>query len=119
MLSTHIMQEVEAICNRVLIINNGEIIADDKAKNIQSYGKKSSCTIHVEFNNPVDESVLLKISGVEKIKFVNNCSCLIETAQNKDIRPEIFKFAVDNNLTVLSLHKKDKSLEEVFHELTK
>ena len=119
LLSTHIMQEVEAICDRVIIINNGEIIADDKAKNLQSYGKRSSYTIHVEFSNPVDESALLEISGIEKIKFVNNCSCLIQTTQSKDIRPEIFKFAVDNNLTVLSLHKKDKSLEEVFHELTK
>jgi len=119
MLSTHIMQEVEAICDRVLIINNGEIIADDKAKNIQSYGIKSSYTIHVEFSNPVDESELLKVGGIEKIKFVNDCSCLIETTQSKDIRPEIFKFAVDNNLTVLSLHKKNKTLEEVFHELTK
>ncbi len=119
MLSTHIMQEVEAICNRVLIINNGEIVADDKAKNIQSYGEKSTCTILVEFNNPVDESVLLKIGGIDKIKPVKDSGWLIQTAQNIDIRPEIFKFAVDNNLTVLSLHRKDKSLEEVFQELTK
>lgn len=119
MLSTHIMQEVEAICDRVLIINNGEIVADDKARNIQSYGTKSYYTILVEFNNPVDKSLLLKISGIEKIKFVNNCSWLIQTRQDRDLRPEIFRFAVDNNLTVLSLHKKDKSLEDVFRELTK
>jgi ABC-2 type transport system ATP-binding protein len=119
MLSTHIMQEVEAICDRVLIINNGEIIADDKAKNIQSYGKKSSYTILVEFNNPVDESLLKKISGIEKLKFINNCNWLIQSKQDRDIRSEIFKFAVDNNLTVLSLYKKDKSLEDVFQELTK
>jgi ABC-2 type transport system ATP-binding protein len=119
MLSTHIMQEVEAICDRVIIINNGEIVADDKAKNIQSYGKKSSYTILVEFNNPVDESLLRKISGIEKLKFINNCNWLIQTKQDRDIRPEIFKFAVNNNLTVLSLHKKDKSLEDVFQELTK
>jgi ABC-2 type transport system ATP-binding protein len=119
MLSTHIMQEVEAICDRVLIINNGEIVADDKAENIQSYGEKSTCTILVEFNNPVDKSLLLKIGGIEKIKPVKDSSWLIQTAQNRDIRPEIFKFAVDNNLTVLSLHRKDKTLEEVFQELTK
>ncbi len=113
------MQEVEAICNRVLIINNGEIVADDKAKNIQSYGEKSTCTILVEFNNPVDESVLLKIGGIEKIKPLKDSGWLIQTSQNRDIRPEIFKFAVDNNLTVLSLYRKDKSLEEVFQDLTK
>lgn len=118
LLSTHIMQEVEAICDRVLIINNGEIIADDKAKNIQSYGKKLSYTILVEFNEPVDESELLKISEIEKVKPVNNCTWLIQTTHSKDIRSEIFQFAVNNNLTVLSLQKKDKSLEEVFHELT-
>ncbi|UCH14938.1 MAG: ATP-binding cassette domain-containing protein [Bacteroidales bacterium] len=118
LLSTHIMQEVEAICDRVLIINNGEIIADDKAENIQSYGKITSYTILVEFNEPVDESSLLTISGIEKVKPVNNYTWLIQTAHSKDIRSDIFKFAVNNNLTVLSLQKKDKSLEEVFHELT-
>ncbi len=118
LLSTHIMQEVEAICDRVLIINNGEILADDKAKNLHSYGKKSSYTILVEFNVPVEEPTLMKIGGIEKIKAVNDCSWLIQPLENKDIRQEIFKFAVQNNLTVLSLSKKDKSLEEVFHELT-
>ncbi len=118
LLSTHIMQEVEAICDRVLIINNGEIIADDKAKNIQSYGKRTSYTILVEFNEPVEESALLKISGIEKVKSVNNCTWLVQTTHGKDIRSDIFQFAVNNNLTVLSLQKKDKSLEEVFHELT-
>jgi len=118
LLSTHIMQEVEAICDRVLIINNGEIVADDKAKNLHTYGKKSSYTILVEFKEPVDEPTLLKIGGIEKIKQVNDFSWLIQPLKNKDIRQEIFKFAVENNLTVLSLNKKDKSLEEVFHELT-
>ena len=61
----------------------------------------------------------LKINGVEKIKPISNRSWLIQTATNKDLRPEIFRFAVDNNLTVLSLQKKDKSLEDVFRELTK
>jgi ABC-2 type transport system ATP-binding protein len=119
MLSTHIIQEVEAICDRVLIINKGEIVADDKAKNIQSYGENTSCTIQVEFNESFDANKLLKINGVEKIKVVSNQGWLIQTTNNKDLRPEIFKFAVDNNLTVLSLQKKDKSLEDVFRELTK
>jgi len=118
LLSTHIMQEVEAICDRVLIINNGQIVADDKAKNLHSYGKKSAYTILVEFNVPVDETLLMKIGGIEKIKPVNERSWLIQPLENKDIRQEIFKFAVENNLAVLSLNKKDKSLEEVFHELT-
>jgi ABC-2 type transport system ATP-binding protein len=118
LLSTHIMQEVEAICDRVLIINNGEILADDKAKNLRSYGKKSSYTIHVEFNVPVDKTVLMKIGGIEKVKPLGDRSWLIQPLENNDIRQEIFRFAVENNLTVLSLSKKDKSLEEVFHELT-
>jgi ABC-2 type transport system ATP-binding protein len=118
LLSTHIMQEVEAICDRVLIISNGEILADDKAKNLHSYGKESSYTILVEFNLPVNKSLLMKIGGVEKIKPVDERSWLIQPPKNKDIRQDIFRFAVENNLTVLSLSRKDKSIEEVFHELT-
>ena len=119
MLSTHIIQEVEAICDRVLIINKGEIVADDKAQNIKLYGKNISCTILVEFSEPFDKNKLFKINGVEKIKPVNDRSWLIQTTNNNDLRPEIFKFAVDNNLTVLSLQRNDKSLEDVFRELTK
>ncbi len=119
MLSTHIIQEVEAICDRVLIINKGEIVADDKAQNIQSYGKNISYTIMVEFSETLDKNKLLKISGIEKIKPVSNKSWLIQTADNNDLRPEIFRFAVENNLTVISLQRKDKSLEDVFRELTR
>ena len=119
MLSTHIMQEVEAICDRVMIINKGEIVADDKAQNIQSYGKDIPCTIMVEFSQILDEKNLLKISGIEKVKPVGKKSWLIQTKDNSDLRPEIFKFAVDNNLTVISLQRKDKSLEDVFRELTR
>jgi ABC-2 type transport system ATP-binding protein len=118
LLSTHIMQEVEAICDRVLIISNGEILADDKAKNLHSYGKESSYTILVEFDLPVNKSLLMKIGGIEKIKPVDERSWLIQPLKNKDIRQDIFRFAVENNLTVLSLSRKDKSIEEVFHELT-
>jgi ABC-2 type transport system ATP-binding protein len=118
LLSTHIMQEVEAICDRVLIINNGEILADDKAKNLHSYAKESSYTILVEFNLPVNKSLLMKIGGIEKIKPVGERSWLIQPLKNKDIRQDIFRFAVENNLTVLSLSRKNKSIEEVFHELT-
>jgi ABC-2 type transport system ATP-binding protein len=118
LLSTHIMQEVEAICDRVLIISNGEILANDKAKNLHSYGKKSSYTILVEFDQPVNKPVLMKIGGIEKIKPLGERSWLIQPVENKDIRQEIFRFAVKNNLTVLSLSRKDKSIEEVFHELT-
>ncbi len=119
MLSTHIIQEVEAICDRVLIINKGKIVADDKAQNMQLYGKNNSCTILIEFSESFDKNKLLKITGVEKIRPVSKKSWLIQTTNNKDLRPEIFKFAVDNNLTVLSLQRKDKSLEDVFRELTK
>jgi ABC-2 type transport system ATP-binding protein len=119
MLSTHIIQEVEAICDRVLIINKGKIVADDKAQNIQSYGKDIQFTIMIEFSESFDKKKLLNINGIEKIKPLSNKCCLIQAADNKDIRPEIFKFAVENNLTVLSLQRKDKSLEDVFRELTR
>ncbi|MFO8235738.1 MAG: gliding motility-associated ABC transporter ATP-binding subunit GldA [Bacteroidales bacterium] len=119
MLSTHLMQEVEAICDRILIINNGQIVADDKVGEVYSRLEENKQTIHVEFDKPVAIEMLKAIDGVNQLKKINNHNWLIEGISDTDIRQNIFQFAVKNDLTVLSMQKKGKSLEEVFHELTR
>ncbi|OFX19948.1 MAG: gliding motility-associated ABC transporter ATP-binding subunit GldA [Bacteroidetes bacterium GWA2_31_9] len=118
MLSTHIMQEVEAICDRTIIINNGKIVADDETGNYQKQYADKYQTIIVEFSTKVEMSAIEKISGVVKVKQLNQNNWLIQSKPDIDIRPEIFNFAVKNNLTVLAMQKKEKKLEDVFHELT-
>jgi len=118
MLSTHIMQEVEAICDRVIIIDNGIIVADELKSNIYSKIKRPKQIIQVEFDKDILESSLAEITNVSTVKSIRNNTWLIEAEGNEDIRPSIFNFAVKNNLTVLSLLKKESNLEEVFRQLT-
>ncbi len=118
MLSTHIMQEVEAVCGRSIIINKGNIVADDLTGNYQNLLKKRN-TITVEFNANVDNDFLKKIPGVLKVTPKRGFVWEIESDEDMDVRSEIFKFAVKSNLEVLSMHKETISMEDVFHQLTK
>ena len=117
MLSTHIMQEVEAICSRVIIIDKGVIVADEEKKDIYSKISQARQTILVEFDKDTDESLLRAIPGVDAVRKAKG-SWIIEASGEQDIRPAIFSFAVSNNLTVLSLQKQESNLEEVFRKLT-
>jgi ABC-2 type transport system ATP-binding protein len=118
MLSTHIMQEVEAICGRIIIIDKGVIVADEEKVNIYSKFKRPRQVIEVEFDRGITESSLRDIVNVSSVKNVRNNLWLIETEGDQDIRPAIFNFAVKNDLTVLSLNKQESNLEEVFRHLT-
>ena len=118
MLSTHIMQEVEAICGRIIIIDNGVIVADEEKSNIYSKFKRPRQVIRVEFDKETTDSSLKDILNVSSVKRVQNNLWLIEAEGDQDIRPSIFNFAVKNNLTVLSLNRQESNLEEVFRHLT-
>ncbi|MCX6251029.1 MAG: ATP-binding cassette domain-containing protein [Bacteroidetes bacterium] len=118
MLSTHIMQEVEAICNRAIIIHNGKIVADDSTANLH-HMVSSRTIINVEFSVRADPLKLKNIKGVIEVKHLSGDNWQLKTDSSRDIRPDVFKYAVDNNLTVLSLQKDEVKLEEVFQELTK
>jgi len=118
LLSTHIMQEVEAICDRIIIINNGRIVADDRMEQISSSLSQNKQTVMVEFDRPVDQALLEQIAGVSRIREIGENKWLFESQTQEDIRQNIFQFAVNQGLTVLSMQKKEKSLEEVFRELT-
>lgn len=117
MLSSHIMQEVEAVCNRVIIINKGRIIADGGINEIKSGKMNRNQVVVAEFSAPVNLEKLMTVEGV-KSAALNRNLWEIESKGVNDIRPAIFKFAVENNLTLLTLHEKQQNLESVFHELT-
>ncbi len=125
MLSTHIMQEVEAICNRVIIIHKGKMVADDSTVNLQHIAISKNVTI-VEFDLPVEAALLAKIPGVKEVihpagdkRPASSATWHLTSDPSVDIRPDIFKFAVERKFMVLSMRKEELRLEEVFQELTK
>jgi ABC-2 type transport system ATP-binding protein len=119
LLSTHIMQEAEAICDRVIIIDKGVIVADQEKSAIYSLLDKKGQKILAEFDRDPDKNLMLEIPGVASVNQIEKGKWEIEAeGVNDDIRPAIFSFAVKNNLTVLALQKLEGSLEEVFRHLT-
>jgi len=117
MLSTHIMQEVEAICDKVIIINKGEIVANDDTQKLRQHTTKQLIT--VEFDKPVTGDLLKTINGIQQIKHLQGNTWQLSSTVNDDIRKEIFNFAVAHNLGVLTLNKEEQKMEDVFKELTK
>jgi ABC-2 type transport system ATP-binding protein len=118
LLSTHILQEVEAICDRVMIINKGEIVANELAETLKQKSQHQTQTIHVELEGPTDPKIWGKLLFINHVKPLGDNQFLLATHEMRDIRADIFKFAVSQGLTILSLSLKKKSLEEVFREIT-
>lgn len=116
LLSTHIMQEVEAMCDRVIIINKGNIVADDLLKNLKG---DSNQEIEVEFDYRVEVELLSEIKKVREVKELSGFKYLLSFYTNEDMRSAVFDFAHDNGLKILSLNKLNRDLETLFHELTK
>ena len=118
MLSTHIMQEVEAMCDKVIIINKGKIVADDKVETLGHY-KKGSSAVVVEFDKKPNVNELKRIKGVERVEELNDNKYRLVTKGADDIRAEVFRYAVEKELAVLTLNKEEASVEDIFRELTK
>ena len=116
-LSTHIMQEVQALCSRVLIINNGNLVADDIPGNLQNI-QKETVVISIEFKEEADPNQIKQIEGIISVKQKDKV-LLIEADKDIDVRPEIFKFATENGLTLLGMNQETSSMEDVFRQLTK
>jgi len=116
-LSTHIMQEVEAICDRVIIIDKGKIVADKKLEVLIAADKEQ--VIEVEFDLKVTEDQINTIPHLKS--FIKNSDYLWELTflSSQDMRPTVFDFAHDNGLKTLQLNQKNKNLEAVFREITK
>jgi len=118
MLSTHIMQEVDAICDRIIIIDKGVIVANEAKADIYSRIKKPSQVVIVEFDRDTSEEALLASTGASSVKQIKPNTWSIGSEGEDDLRPRIFSFAVSSGLTVLSLQKQESNLEEVFRLLT-
>ncbi|WP_321347634.1 gliding motility-associated ABC transporter ATP-binding subunit GldA [uncultured Draconibacterium sp.] len=117
-LSSHIMQEVEAVCNRVLIINKGKIVADGNINEVKAGINIQNQVVIAGFKEQVPDKQLLQIPGVNSVH-ENEAGWEIEARNEADIRPAIFQFAVENNFTLLTLFEKQQNLENVFHQLTR
>ena len=117
-LSTHIMQEVEAICDRVIIIDKGKIVADKKLDNLIST-EATEQVIEVEFDLAVEEELIAKIENLTSYKNTQNNIWELTFNADKDMRPAVFDFANANGLKTLQLNQKNKNLESVFREMTK
>lgn len=118
MLSTHIMQEVEAICDRIIIIDKGIIVANEEKSRIYSFLKNPGQIIRVEFDKDPGIKELSGIARVTSATRLEENIFLIKSESGEDIRALIFRFAVENGYTVLSLQKQETNLEEVFRHLT-
>jgi ABC-2 type transport system ATP-binding protein len=116
MLSTHIMQEVEAICDKVIIINHGKIVANDDARSLVKHQNKQ--VVRVEFSLAEASNMLTTIPGVMRVKQISQTIWLLESDGAKDIRQAIFEYAVKRENSVLTIQREEQRLEDVFKHLT-
>ena len=116
--STHIMQEVQALCDRVLIINHGKLVADESIENLQQMVRGES-VIEVEFQEQVNMEKLKAIPGVSELRSLGAGRWRISSPSDLDLRAAVFHFAVQEGLTLLAMSKSEYSVEDIFQQLTK
>ncbi|WP_108424317.1 gliding motility-associated ABC transporter ATP-binding subunit GldA [Flagellimonas amoyensis] len=116
LLSTHIMKEVEAVCDRVIIISKGKLVADKKLEELREAEEQ---IIEVEFDYRVEEQLLQQLPHVSKVTNIGGFVYEITFSTSTDMRPAVFDFAHDNQLKTLQLSRKNKNLESLFTELTR
>lgn len=119
MLSTHIMQEVEAVCKRVIIVDRGKIVTDKNVADLEDEMFEEPQYFECEFEKPVPVDELLAISGINKATQTRANYWVIEAQKGNDIRSALSKWAVSKDITVLTMKKSETSLEEVFHKVTR
>ncbi|MEO6611528.1 MAG: gliding motility-associated ABC transporter ATP-binding subunit GldA [Chitinophagaceae bacterium] len=115
--SSHILQEVEAICDRVIIINKGELVADDKLSNLQR-GQKDNHVVIVQFREAVAKSILENIKGVSKVEELQTKNYKLQTDNPDIVKKQLLEIAVQQNLDIVSLQSESQSLESIFKNLT-
>ncbi|MES2837400.1 MAG: gliding motility-associated ABC transporter ATP-binding subunit GldA [Bacteroidota bacterium] len=116
--STHIMQEVKAICDKVIIVKQGKLVANDETSQLQS-NSDDYAYVSIEFDKATDKKQLRSIAGVLDAVNTENNTWMIKAEKHIDVRKELFQYAIKNNLTVLGMQKEEKTLEEIFQKLTK
>ncbi|GAB3020315.1 gliding motility-associated ABC transporter ATP-binding subunit GldA [Spirosoma pulveris] len=118
--STHIMQEVEAICDRVVIINRGQIVTDQPLSQLRRVWAGEGIVVVAEFERALDDvNILTSVPGVERVEPLANGQYRITAGPDTDLRGAIFRLAADRNLTLVGLRQQENSLEGIFKELTK
>lgn len=115
--SSHIMQEVQLLCDEVVIINKGKIVANNDIQNLAKETKPSKI-ITVEFEREIADEMLQKITGISSIERLQNNKVRLKTDSNADIRSEIFRWASDNQLPLVGLSLEESNMEDIFRELT-
>jgi ABC-2 type transport system ATP-binding protein len=115
LLSTHIMQEVEAVCDRVLILRKGSIVADENLKQLKS---RQDQVIEVEFDFQVEERFIKEIGGLSYVKSLGGMTWELTFCTKEDMRPKVFDFSIENGLKIVRLNTQNKDLESLFRELT-
>ena len=116
--STHIMQEVAAICDRVVIINKGKLVADSDVAGLQA-GELQEKTTLVEFEQPVNTEALLSIAGVRTVSLMQGSTYRVISDKDADIRASVFRIAAEQNWPLVGLKQEENSLEKIFQELTR
>lgn len=114
--SSHILQEVEAICDRVIIINKGKIVADDKLSNLHQ--QSSTSVVRVQFKEALEQEWLRRLAGVKAVTKIDSHTWSIETDDAETVRTELKKLERENSLDIVSLQSENQSLEEIFRSLT-
>ena len=117
MLSTHIMQEVEAICERVIIINNGNIVANETAANLQQFANVQ--VVFVEFDKGINKNRLAKLTHIKKVSEAGSNAYLVEASMDVDARKLIASFAKEEDVLVLAMRREERTLEDAFKDLTR
>jgi ABC-2 type transport system ATP-binding protein len=115
--SSHILQEVESICDKVIIINNGTIVADDSLSNLRLSNKAYHIVI-VQFSGKVDPQVLLNLNDVQSVEEQSASVFKIQTSDPENVKRQLLKLSLENNLNIISLQSETKSLENIFRNLT-
>jgi ABC-2 type transport system ATP-binding protein len=115
--STHIMQEVQALCEKVIIINAGKIVANSSTEELKDLGSASK-VIMVEFDKDIDSMLLKNIPGVNEVKLHGGGKYEVITKDKRDIRSDIFKVASENNLSLIGMKQEESSIEKIFQQLT-
>lgn len=115
-LSTHIMQEVEAICDRVIIIKKGEIVADHKLNQI--FNEENDQVIEIEFDYKIEAEFIKRLPDLKSFKNIHDMQWELTFTSDKDMRPTLFDFAKDMDVKILSMQLKNKNLETIFREKT-
>ncbi len=116
--STHIMQEVQALCDRVIVINKGKIVANDRIDQLKAVPAET-IVITVEFADQVDEKVLSQVEGVLTVSHARKGIYVIEATAGRDVRPDIFQIASREGLTLIGMQQEEESIEKIFQRLTK